>query len=161
MRRAFPLLLILAALAAALAFAACDDEEDGNGVADGDAALPSSVAITLQEWAVVPDADTAAAGDVTFTITNDGPADPHEFVVVQTDLAPDALPTADDGSVDEAGEGVEVIDEVEEIEVGADAELSVNLAAGSYVLLCNIVEEEEGELESHYQQGMRTGFSVE
>ena len=163
MKRLFPLFLILAALAAVLTFAACEDDDDNGGGGDGDrdGALPSSVAITLQEWAVVPDADTAAAGDVTFNITNDGPADPHEFVVVQTDLAPDALPTDENGGVDEAGEGIEVIDEVEEIPVDGFEELSVNLAAGSYVLLCNIEEEEEGEIESHYQLGMRTGFTVE
>ena len=161
MKRALAFLLTLAALVALLAFAAaCDDDEDDGG-GDGGDALPSSIDIGLQEWAVVPDADTAAAGDVTFNITNNGPVDPHEFVVFRTDLAADALPTGDDGGVLEDGEGLELIDEVEEIAVGDAAELSVNLAAGSYVLLCNIVEEEEGELESHYQLGMRTAFGVE
>jgi uncharacterized cupredoxin-like copper-binding protein len=159
MKRLLPFLLTLAAIAALAFAAACEDDDNGGG--DGDGALPSSIDIGLQEWAVVPGADTAAAGDVTFNITNNGPDDPHEFVVVRTDLAPDALPTVEDGSVDEAGEGVVVVDEVEEIEVGAEAELTVNLEAGSYVLLCNIVEEEEGTLESHYQQGMRTAFGVE
>lgn len=180
MKRFFPLLLILAALVAALAFAACEDDKDSGGVTPAggetptggetpDGGGPTTVDITLQEWAVVPAADTAAAGDVTFNITNEGPDHPHEFVVVRTDLAADALPTDADGAVDEAGEGVEVVDEVEEIEVDASEELSVNLAAGSYVLLCNIVEqpgEEHGgevaeEMQVHYQLGMRAGFSVE
>ena len=161
MKRALAFLLTLAALVALLAFAAaCDDDEDDGG-GDGGDALPSSIDIGLQEWAVVPDADTAAAGDVTFNITNNGPDHPHEFVVFRTDLAPDSLPTGDDGGVLEDGEGLELIDEVEEIAVDAAADLTVNLAAGSYVLLCNLVEEEEGELESHYQLGMRTAFGVE
>ena len=40
-------------------------------------------------------------------------------------------------------------------------ELTANLEAGSYVLLCNIVEEEDGETESHYAEGMHTSFTVE
>jgi hypothetical protein len=47
-----------------------------------------------------------------------GPEDTHEFVVFKTDLAADALPTASDGSVDEEGEGVELVDEIEDIAVG-------------------------------------------
>jgi len=37
----------------------------------------------------------------------------------------------------------------------------VDLDAGNYVLICNIVEEEDGETVSHYQEGMRTPFTVE
>jgi hypothetical protein len=29
------------------------------------------------------------------------------------------------------------------------------------VLICNIAEVENGELESHYQEGMRTAFTVQ
>ena len=57
---------------------------------------------------------SAAAGDVTFNATNTGPDDVHEFVVFLTDLAPDALPTNEDGSVDEEGEGLELQGEIEE-----------------------------------------------
>lgn len=131
-----------------LVAAACDS--------DGEA-----VDVTLQEFAVVLGSDSAPAGDVTFNVTNDGPNDPHEFVIFQTDLAPDALPTAEDGSVDEEGEGLTLIDEIEDIAVGDSPTVTVPLDAGSYVLICNIVEEEDGELESHYQEGMRVGFTVE
>jgi uncharacterized cupredoxin-like copper-binding protein len=119
------------------------------------------VEVTLQEFAVVPGSDSAPAGEVTFNVTNEGPNDPHEFVVFRTDLAPDALPTNEDGSVDEEGEGVTLIDEIEDIAVGDTPTLTVSLDAGSYVFICNIVEEEEGALESHYQEGMRVGFTVE
>ena len=117
--------------------------------------------MTLQEFAVLPAQESAPAGDVTFAVTNDGPEDTHEFVVFKTDLAPDALPTASDGSVDEEGEGVELVDEIEDIAVGDTPTLTVSLDAGSYVLICNIVEEEGDETIVHYQQGMRTGFTVE
>ena len=48
-----------------------------------------------------------------------------------------------------------------DIEVGDTASLTVDLEAGSYVAVCNIVEEEDGETESHYQEGMRASFTVE
>jgi hypothetical protein len=121
----------------------------------------TTVAVTLQEFAVIPAEDTAPAGEVTFEATNEGPEDPHELVVARTDLAPDALPTAEDGSVDEGGEGVEVIGEIEEFAPGATETATFDLEAGSYVLLCNIVEEHEGEIEAHYTLGMRAPFVVE
>lgn len=109
---------------------------------------------------MVPDADSAPAGSVTFNVTNDGPADVHEFVVMRTDLAPDALPVDETGTVDEAGEGIiEVVGEIEDIAVGDSPSLTVDLEAGSYVLLCNIYSEEESE--AHYAQGMRVAFTVE
>jgi uncharacterized cupredoxin-like copper-binding protein len=95
---------------------------------------------------------------VTFEITNDGPEDVHEFVVIRTDLDVAELPTDADGAVDEAGEGIEVIDEVEDLPVGETQTLTVDLEAGSYALVCNIWDEEEGE--AHYQMGMRTAFSA-
>jgi hypothetical protein len=64
--------------------------------------------------------------------------------------------------VDEGGEGIEVVDEIEEIPVGESRSLTVDLEAGNYVLICNILQEEpNGTLEAHYSEGMRTGFTVE
>ncbi len=57
-----------------------------------------------------------------------------------------------DGDVDEEGEGVTHIDEVEDIAGGSSESLTVKLDAGKYVLICN--------LPSHYEQGMHTGFTV-
>jgi hypothetical protein len=82
--------------------------------------------------------ESASAGDVTFAVTNTGPEDTHEFVVFKIDLEPDALPTGSDGSVDEEGEGVELIDEIvelideiEDIAVGDTPTLTVSIDAGS------------------------------
>jgi uncharacterized cupredoxin-like copper-binding protein len=118
----------------------------------------TTVAVTLQEWAVVPAANSAPAGEITFDVTNDGPEDVHEFVVIKTDLDVAELPTDADGVVDEAGGGMEVIDEIEDLPVGETQSLTVELDAGDYVLICNIWDEGEGE--AHYQMGMRTPFSV-
>lgn len=119
----------------------------------------TAVEVTLQEWAVVPAPDSVAAGSVTFKVTNAGPADVHEFVVLKTDLDPGALPTDTTGAVSETGAGIEVVDEIEDIAVGASPTLAVTLAAGKYVLLCNIYDETDKE--AHYKMGMRIAFTVE
>ena len=116
------------------------------------------VSVTLQEFAVGTDPSSVSPGSVTFNIENKGPDDTHEFVVIRTDLDPTALPTDEDGAVDETGAGIEVVDEVEEIPVGDTPTLTVDLTAGSYVLICNIFDESENE--AHYQEGMRTGLTV-
>jgi uncharacterized cupredoxin-like copper-binding protein len=118
-----------------------------------------TVDVTLQEFAVGVDPASVSAGEVTFSVTNEGPDDVHEFVVIRTDLGPTELPTDENGAVDEAGGGMEVVDEIEDMEVGASEELTVDLEAGSYVLICNIWDEDEQE--SHFQEGMRAAFTVE
>lgn len=121
----------------------------------------TTVGVTVQEFAVLPADSSAPAGEVTFEVENTGPDDPHEFVVIRTDLAPDALPTAEDGSVDEGGEGIEVLGEIEEFPVGQTESRTFDMEAGTYVLICNIVEEENGTIEAHYSLGMRAPFVVE
>jgi hypothetical protein len=62
----------------------------------------------------------------------------------------------------EDGGGMTVVDEIEDIPVDDTQALTVDLTAGSYVLICNILQEEpDGTLEAHYAEGMRTGFTVE
>lgn len=138
----------------ALVAGACGDDDGG-----GETGAGGAIAITLQEFAVIPSPAQAAAGDVTFDATNEGPDDVHEFVVFATDLAPDALPTVKDGSVDETGKGVELQGEIEDIAVGDTQSVTIDLAAGNYVLICNIYD--ASEQESHYQEGMRVAFTVE
>jgi uncharacterized cupredoxin-like copper-binding protein len=119
--------------------------------------------VILSEWVLEPDPASVPAGKVTFTANNEG-EDVHEFVILKTDLAPDALPTAADGSVDEEGAGVAaVVDEIEDIATGTSVDLVVDdLQAGKYVLICNLVEEEaDGTTESHYKEGMHAAFTVQ
>ena len=127
---------------AALAIAACgSDPANSSG----------PVAATLKEHTVSLSRDTAKAGSVTFQIKNEG-AMTHEFVVFKTDLAPDALPLDEEGAVDEKGEGVEFMDERENIKPGDTVALTLDLPAGNYVVLCN--------LEDHYNQGMYKAVTV-
>ena len=109
------------------------------------------IGTTLADYTITLDESSGDAGELTFDVTNDA-EQTHEFVIFQTDLAADALPTNEDGDVDEEGEGVTLIDEIEDIEAGSDESLTVNLDAGSYVFICN--------LPGHYRQGMHTTFTV-
>ena len=117
-----------------------------------------AVTVELQEWAVVPASNSAKAGALAFEVTNKGPEDVHEFVVIRTDLDPGALPTDATGAVDEGGAGIEVVDEIEDIPVGQTKQLSLTLAPGKYVLICNIYDETEKE--AHYKLGMRIAFTA-
>lgn len=147
--------------AVVLAISACATTPAATAVASASAPPADgagAIAVTLQEWAVVPTSTTTAAGEVTFQVTNTGPDDVHEFVVLRTDLEPGALPTDATGAVTEAGAGIEVIGEIEDIAVGDSQDLTVALQAGRYVLLCNIYDETEKE--AHYMMGMRTRFEV-
>jgi uncharacterized cupredoxin-like copper-binding protein len=83
-------------------------------------------------------------------------------MIARLDAAGAELAVLEDGSVDEAQ--ADIVDEIEEdqLQAGDSASLDVDLEAGSYVLLCNLVEtEESGETESHYAEGMHTDFTVE
>jgi uncharacterized cupredoxin-like copper-binding protein len=112
---------------------------------------------TLKDFEIDLGETSATAGEVTFSIQNDGPS-AHEFVVFKTDLAPDALPTVEDENglelVDEEGAGasLELVDEAEDIAPDSSTDLTVTLDAGSYVIICNIP--------SHYQQGMHASFTA-
>ena len=155
--------VLLTVLVAGLALVACGDEEPTGAPATQAATTTArtTVEVTLQEFSVLSAPASAPAGQVTFEGKNTGPKDPHELVVIKTDLAPDALPTTSEGKVDEEGAGVELIGEIEEFKVGETRSSSFDLTAGSYALICNIVEKEEGKTEAHYQLGMRTAFTVE
>ena len=156
--------LVVSLLVVSLAGAACGSDDDNGGTATGGTGATnpattsasaagggSSVDVTEKDFAIAVSPASAQPGDITFNISNEGPSK-HEFVIFETDLAPDALPTNDDGTVDEEGHGIEHIDEVEDIASGSDATLDVDLEPGSYVFICN--------LPGHYQAGMHTAFTV-
>jgi uncharacterized cupredoxin-like copper-binding protein len=116
----------------------------------------TAVAVTLQEWAVVPSLTTIPAGSVTFTAKNVG-TEPHEMVVLKTDLGLLELPTGSDGKVPEEGPNLEAIGEVSELAAGASGSVTLDLAAGHYLLICNIVD---ADGTAHYGKGMTTALTV-
>jgi uncharacterized cupredoxin-like copper-binding protein len=143
------ILALTIGVVAALAIACGGDDDDD----------ATTIDVSLAEWSVTPSSSSVAAGEVTFSVTNDG-EEPHEFLVIRSDLAADALPTDDDGKVPE--DEIDLLEEIEPFAAGTTEELTLNLEAGSYVLICNIVELVPGEEpESHYGEGMRTSFTVE
>jgi len=160
--------VVVALLSFAVLVGACgDDEKEAEKVtpttteeaAEDETSAEGAISVELAEFSITADPDTAAAGTVTFDVSNLG-EEAHEFMVIDTDLAPDELPALDDGSVDESQ--VTVVDEIEETELaaGSSADLDVDLEAGDYVLICNLVEEHEGQTESHYEEGMFSVFEV-
>jgi uncharacterized cupredoxin-like copper-binding protein len=125
------------------------------------AAPSKDIKVTLEEWKMTLSPSAVAAGEVTFTINNEGEKD-HEFVIVKTDLAADKLPTVAEGeeagTVDEEGTGFEPVDELEDIKAATDDNiLTVTLTPGHYVAFCNVHDEDL----VHYQKGMRVEFTVQ
>jgi uncharacterized cupredoxin-like copper-binding protein len=140
--------LLLVAVLALLSTNCSKDEETGGGDGTGGG---GGVGVTLADYSVTLDSTSLSAGDVTFDVTNDA-GQVHEFVVVKTELAEDALPLDDGGDVDEEATEISPVDEIEDIEPGTSPSLAVTLEAGSYVALCN--------LPGHYGQGMHAAFTV-
>lgn len=148
-----PVLLILAACSPSASSSPSTEPAASGGGAG------TTVDVELQEFAVIAAESSAPAGTVTFSVTNTGPDLVHEFVIVRTDLEPGDLPTDEDGVFDETADGVEVIDEIEDLPVGETQELTVDLEAGAYVLVCNVFDADTGT--AHYAEGMRAAFTVE
>ena len=143
--------------ASALGLVGCsDDEVDVIDVPEGQ----TRVDVAIGEFFVRPSQSSSTSGNLRFMVDNQGTRT-HEFIVVRSDLAPEALPMNPDGSFDEEGAGVEVIDEAEDIGAGTTRELDLLLQDGAYVLLCNlVVPQPTGEVIAHYMHGMRAGFVV-
>jgi uncharacterized cupredoxin-like copper-binding protein len=116
------------------------------------APLGTPVNVRLDDFKVRQDAATVPAGTVSFRILNEGPTT-HEFIVVRTDRAPDKLPLQRDGlTVNEEAPGIELLDEAEGLDIDDRQTLVLDLAAGHYVLYCN--------LEGHYLGGMYAALTV-
>lgn len=120
----------------------------------------TAVETALDDFTIAPSPDEVEAGVVTFSAENVG-VEPHEVVIVRAATI-EELPTDDQGAVDESllEEGA-FIGEIEAFASSETCEGSFEMAAGDYVLLCNIVEtEEDGTIESHFVEGMATTFTV-
>lgn len=112
----------------------------------------SEVSIELGSYFVTPSVASVPAGTVNFAVNNPDTRD-HVFIVIKTDLAPDALVMAGTAA-DPAASGT-VLGTImrDMLGAGASANVSFELDAGNYVLICN-----RG---SHYSRGMTVAFTVE
>jgi hypothetical protein len=143
---------LVGSLAVGLAITACGGDDDDAG---GD-----TIDVVVSEWTVEAPA-TAKAGMVTINASNEG-GETHELVVVRADSSAGFVQD-DTGKVDEDGfaEG-DFIGEITEFEAGTSSSGTFELTPGTYILFCNIVEEEtDGTFESHFVEGMQTTLVVE
>ena len=122
------------------------------GVACTDSGSSDAIEVTLDDFSISPSTTTAETGEITFSATNEG-SETHEFEIftVPEGVDPSALEVSDDAA-DTGAAGMTVVDEVEDIAPSTTAELTVNLEAGAYALICN--------LPGHYAEGMVTEFTV-
>jgi uncharacterized cupredoxin-like copper-binding protein len=116
--------------------------------------------VTLREFSVRVDQATVPDGKVTFHVSNAGTVN-HEFLVIRTDLAADALPTDTDGAYAENGARTTLIDEIEDIAPGQSKDVTIDLDKAKYVLICNMVHRDGATVSAHYALGMRTSFEVD
>jgi uncharacterized cupredoxin-like copper-binding protein len=127
-------------LGLAVTFAACAPASE-NIPADVD------VAVHMQDYRVIPSVATAKAGTVRFGVKNEGGME-HSFELIKTDVPFDQLPTADAKAKEDG-----LVKQVKSLPVGKVSVVSVDLAAGKYVIICNVA--------GHYQLGMRAALTVQ
>jgi uncharacterized cupredoxin-like copper-binding protein len=143
-RWAWALALVLAALALAVPITLARRQEP--------TPRGTPVNVLLDDFKVRRDAVIVPAGTVSLSIRNQGPTT-HELIVVRTDRAPDKLPLQDDGlTVDEEAPGIKLLDEAEGLDIDDRQTMVLDLAAGNYVMYCN--------LEGHYLGGMHAELTA-
>lgn len=156
LRNAWTLILSLLAVGIAIgalivALATSGSEGEGtitparggaSGSARAPATAPGTITVGLGEWYVRPEQPSVPAGKVTFVARNAGAVE-HELMIERAPIRFEApgRPTED-----------AALAMVEDIAPGATGRMTVRLAAGRYVLFCN--------LPGHYAAGQHTAFSV-
>ena len=131
------------ALAFALVAGAC-----GETVA---AFQPNEVQLVVEmtDYKLLTNAATVRPGETKIGVRNRG-SQPHDLVVLRTDIAPDKLPyDAGRAKADEPG----LVARTKELRAGGTAAVTATLEPGQYVLICNVA--------GHYGLGMRSALKVE
>ena len=131
-----------ALFAAAFVLASC-------GGAPEAAPSGAQVIAEMTDFKIAVNVPSVKAGTIKIGVRNIANME-HSFQLLKTDLAPDRL--AVDGASAKAKEDGKV-GEIPSIAAGKSAAVTLDLAAGKYVFICNIA--------GHYQLGMRTGFTVD
>lgn len=112
-------------------------------------AIPADVdvAVHMQDYKVLLSVAAVKAGTVRIGIKNEGGME-HSFELIRTDVAFDQLPTADAKAKEDG-----LVKQVKSLPVGRVSVVTVDLAAGKYLIICNIA--------GHYQLGMRAALTVQ
>ena len=135
--RVGPALMTLAVLVAACANPAAE------------APSGSQVVAELADYKITVNVPSVKAGQIKIGVRNLGAME-HSFQVLKTDVPQDKLPV--DGASAKAKEDGKV-GEIASIPAGKSAAVTLDLAPGKYVFICNIA--------GHYSLGMHTGFTVD
>lgn len=143
------LLLGLFAIFALFAFAVGCGSTGGGG----------KVNVTLAEWSITTDPNTVPKGPIEFTIKNNGQKT-HDLVILRTNIPPDQLPTKSDGSVNTDAADITLEHTVDAIDSGDTTGRTYDMAPGTYVLISNLVDDNNGTKTAQYGQGMHTTFTV-
>jgi uncharacterized cupredoxin-like copper-binding protein len=110
----------------------------------------SSVNVDMKEFSLSPGRTSVPSGEISFRALNSGTIE-HELRVIRTDLDPKQLPMQSGGAQVDTSK----VDErlaLTGVNAGQSKTEKVRLAAGKYVLLCNVA--------AHYQSGMAAPFTV-
>ena len=113
--------------------------------------LPSdvNVIVDMKEYAITLSVSTIKAGTVKFGIRNNGTM-VHDFDLYKTDLALEKLPV-DGGTAKVKMDGL--VKQMINISANRSTTISADLAAGRYVIICNVA--------GHYQLGMKAELQVQ
>jgi uncharacterized cupredoxin-like copper-binding protein len=133
---------VAAVIALVLFTAACANPAEG-------APSGSQVVAEMSDYKIVLNVPSMKSGKIKIGVRNLASME-HSFQVLRTDLAPDKLPV--DGASAKAKEDGKV-GEIASIPAGKSASVTLDLAPGKYVFICNVA--------GHYQLGMHTGFTVD
>lgn len=129
----------------ALGAAACADDTSSPA---GGGSGAKTVATTITDSSLTLSPASTSTGETIFEVSNSG-GQIHELEVFKGDVAHDALPV--EGNVAKT-DGLELVDEIEDIAPSTTAELTLDLEPGSYVIVCNLA--------GHYEAGLHSGFTV-
>jgi uncharacterized cupredoxin-like copper-binding protein len=118
----------------------------GGAYAAGSRSGATRLPVTEKEWGITPTPASAKAGTVTFVVKNVGHLK-HEFLVLKTNTPAAKLKTHGTVAVVTGQVG-----KIAQFGPGQTRTLTLKLAPGHYVLLCNLA--------AHYAAGQRHDFTV-
>ncbi|MEZ5218603.1 MAG: hypothetical protein R2715_18925 [Ilumatobacteraceae bacterium] len=116
--------------------ATATDAAPGTESDAGAEAAGASIAVSLVEWAVGAP-PSATAGTVTFDVSNDGQFT-HELLVIAGEATKRCPSKRAERWTWASSHRAQLLGETGRLSSGSSAALTVDLAAGHYVLLCNI-----------------------
>lgn len=119
------------------------------GAQQAGAPAGSQVIVEMTDYKVTVNVPSVKAGSTKIGVRNLA-SQMHSFEVLKTDLPHDKLPI--DGVSAKAKEDGKV-GGIESIAPGGSASVTLDLAPGKYVLICNVA--------GHYQLGMHISFTVD